>query len=131
MGYHFSTPQTSCACAPIVLHMHKKFELNRTKIKGGCQSCRKVVAHDSRSDLPLVALCLVIYIPHSEPEVSHKQRKMVFNKVFFVLVSVNKCIPLRNFILERQQITCVRRPKESFDLVSVKWMQGQQLSLPQ
>ena len=46
--------QTSCACAPIVLHMHKKFELNWTKIKGGCQSCRKVVAHDSRSDLPLV-----------------------------------------------------------------------------
>ena len=33
--------------------MHKKFEVNRTKIKGGCQSCRKVVAHDSRSDLPL------------------------------------------------------------------------------
>ena len=35
--------------------MHKKFEVNRTKIKGGCQSCRKVVAHDSRSDLPLVS----------------------------------------------------------------------------
>ena len=34
--------------------MHKKFEINRTKIKGGCQSGKKVVPHDSRSDLPLV-----------------------------------------------------------------------------
>ena len=34
--------------------MLKKFEINRTKIKGGCQSGRKVVTHDSKSDLPLV-----------------------------------------------------------------------------
>ena len=34
--------------------MHKKFEINRTKIKGGCQSVRKVVTHDSNSDLPLM-----------------------------------------------------------------------------
>ena len=33
--------------------MHKKFEVNRTKIKGGCQSERKVVTHDSKRDLPL------------------------------------------------------------------------------
>ena len=33
--------------------MHKKFEINRTKIKGGCQSRRKVVNHNSKSDLPL------------------------------------------------------------------------------
>ena len=35
------------------MHMHKKFQVNRTKIKGGCQSGRKVVRHDSKSDLPL------------------------------------------------------------------------------
>ena len=35
-------------------HMHKKVEINRTKIKGGCQSGRKVVPHNSKSDLPLV-----------------------------------------------------------------------------
>ena len=29
------------------------FEVNHTKIKGGCQSGRKVVPHDSKSDLPL------------------------------------------------------------------------------
>ena len=33
--------------------MHKKFEKNRTKIKGGCQSGRKVVPHNAKSDLPL------------------------------------------------------------------------------
>ena len=35
--------------------MHKKFEINPTKIKGGCQLERKVVTHNSKSDLPLVA----------------------------------------------------------------------------
>ena len=33
--------------------MHKKFEINWTKIKGGCRSGRKVVIHNSNSDLPL------------------------------------------------------------------------------
>ena len=33
--------------------MHKKFEINRKKIKGGRQSGRKVVPHNSKSDLPL------------------------------------------------------------------------------
>ena len=34
---------------------HEKFEINQTKIKGSCQSGRKVVTHDSKSDLPLAA----------------------------------------------------------------------------
>ena len=38
----------------ILEHMHKKFEINETKIKGGCQSGRKLVTHNSKSDLPLV-----------------------------------------------------------------------------
>ena len=33
--------------------MHKKFEINLTKINGGCQSGRKVVTHNSKNDLPL------------------------------------------------------------------------------
>ena len=33
--------------------MHKKFEINQTKIKGGCQLGRQVVTHNSKSDLPL------------------------------------------------------------------------------
>ena len=36
--------------------MHKRFEIDRAKIKGGCQSGRKVVPHDSKSDLPLAVL---------------------------------------------------------------------------
>ena len=36
-----------------ILHMLKKLEINWTKIKGGCQSGRKVVTHSSKSDLPL------------------------------------------------------------------------------
>ena len=34
-------------------------EANHTKIKGGCQSGRKVVLHDSKSDLPLAASYLI------------------------------------------------------------------------
>ena len=30
-----------------------KFEINQTKIKGGCQLGRKIVTHNSMSDLPL------------------------------------------------------------------------------
>ena len=33
--------------------MHKKYEINWTNIKGGCQSGRKVITHNSKSDLPL------------------------------------------------------------------------------
>ena len=33
--------------------MYKKFEVNRTKIKEGCQSCIKAAHQDSKSDLPL------------------------------------------------------------------------------
>ena len=32
----------------------QEVEINRTKIKGGCQSERKVVTNNSKSDLPLI-----------------------------------------------------------------------------
>ena len=32
---------------------HMIFDVNQIKIKGGCQSGRKGVPHDSKSDLPL------------------------------------------------------------------------------
>ena len=32
---------------------HEIFEVNQTKVKGGCQSGRKVVPNDCKSDLPL------------------------------------------------------------------------------
>ena len=37
-------------------HMHKMFEMNGTKIKGGCQFGGKVVPQDSNSDLPLTGV---------------------------------------------------------------------------
>ena len=46
--------QTTCVCAPIVWHMHNKFEINQTKIKGSCQSYTKVAPQQqSWSDSPL------------------------------------------------------------------------------
>ena len=67
MGYHFSSWLTAnlnlCliyfkvkgALAILLEHMYKKFEINWTKIKIGCQSARKVIPHDSKSDLPLAS----------------------------------------------------------------------------
>ena len=43
-----------CMCCNSVDSAHGDFEVNQTKIRGGCQSRRKVVPHDSKSDLPLV-----------------------------------------------------------------------------
>ena len=65
MGYHFSsglaaTPylcliffKITRALAIILELMRKKSEINRIKIKGGCQSGRKGVTHNTKSDLPL------------------------------------------------------------------------------
>ena len=53
---HKHKPKRSILAQTILLeHMHKKFEINWTKIKGTCQSGKKRVTHDSKSDLPLVA----------------------------------------------------------------------------
>ena len=64
VGYHFSSRLTATlnlclisfkitlALAILLQHMHKKFEINQTKIKGGCQSGRKVVTHNFKNDLP-------------------------------------------------------------------------------
>ena len=38
----------------------QKFEINWTKIKGGCQSGRKVVIHNSKSYLPLTGNCFYL-----------------------------------------------------------------------
>ena len=62
MDYHFSLPiifvqiisnflcmfSNSMASADVIFKY-----LNQTKIKGGCESGRKVVPHDYKSDLPL------------------------------------------------------------------------------
>ena len=37
--------------------MHKKFEISCTEIEGGCHLGRKMVTHNSKSDLPLTMQC--------------------------------------------------------------------------
>ena len=54
--------------------MHKKFEINQTKIKGGCQSGIKVVTHDSKSDLPLGICTLYKQVVFEEDQTMVKGR---------------------------------------------------------
>ena len=70
MGYLFSSRliatlnlsliyfKITWALAILLDHRHKKFEINQTKVKVGCQLGRKVVTHNSKSDLPLSELNL-------------------------------------------------------------------------
>ena len=44
--------------------MHKKFEINQTKIKDGCQSGIKVVTHNSKRDLPVKFECTYVIKKH-------------------------------------------------------------------
>ena len=58
-------------------HAQDKFEIDRTKIKGGCQSGRKVVSHNSKSDLPLV------YLLHLDIFVVSDSLQLRFTNTFF------------------------------------------------
>ena len=57
--------------------MSMKFEINRTKIKGGCPLGRKVVPHDSKSDLPL---------PHNLKKILHLQLLIFFGQMGLILI---------------------------------------------
>ena len=68
VGYHFCSGLTATLnlCSiylKLFVHVLKQygqcscnFEINQTKIKGGCQSGRKMVPHDSKSNLSLTLL---------------------------------------------------------------------------
>ena len=72
-------------------HMHEKFEVNRTKIKGACQSGRKVVTRSSKSDLPLddliknyevIAVCMYICIFQSAQSIyRHDNEHSLFTRM--------------------------------------------------
>ena len=53
--------------------MNKKFEINQTKIKGGCQSGSTVVTHNSKSDLPLIKELMKILPPFDETFLAPKK----------------------------------------------------------
>ena len=61
--------------------MHKKFEINRTKIKGMCQSGRKVVTYNSKSDLPLVQ-----FSSAEAAQLSVQSGSRVPHAIFFVVM---------------------------------------------
>ena len=60
--------------------MQKKFEINPTKVKGSFYSGRKVVTHDSKSDLPLVTYiyfqngCFYVVVVFSAKVLSHVEQ---------------------------------------------------------
>ena len=58
--------------------MQKKFEINQTKIKGGFQSGRKVVTHNSKSDLPLVHVQVNILFTSFLRSEGHISRTHIF-----------------------------------------------------
>ena len=64
-------------------HMHKKFEINQTKIKAGCQSGRKVVTHNSKSDLPLHS-CHVIQSQSVCKKAKERERERASEKLCVV-----------------------------------------------
>ena len=53
--------------------MQKKFEMNRTKIKDGCQSGKKAVTHNSKSDLPWLGCFARVAIHNDAFEPNHVQ----------------------------------------------------------
>ena len=48
-----------------MLHVYKKFQVNRTKIKGGCQSDTKSAPQESWSDLTLVEVYREVFSCYS------------------------------------------------------------------
>ena len=63
--------------------MQKKFEINRTKSKGACQSERKVVTHNSKSDLPLIMYKNTGWPVKVESDDSLKDKPTYLNRFFF------------------------------------------------
>ena len=69
--------------------MQKKFEMNRTKIKGCCQSGRNVVTHNFKSDLPLEKQGFYASLIN-EMHISPAARKSSFDRASSAYASDNK-----------------------------------------
>ena len=71
--------QTSSTSATIVLHMYKKFEVNWTKIMGGCQSYTKAAPRESGTNLTLLSIILILDL-HATLQFA---QRLVKNRKFF------------------------------------------------
>ena len=92
LEYHFSSRLTAAlnlchiylkitrALAILLEHMHKKFKINRTKIKGGCQSGRKVVT----------TILRVICLQLAKIRLGLTKIKVGHNKAVLVSISINE-----------------------------------------
>ena len=100
--------------------MHKKFEINWTKIKGGCQSGRKEVTHNSKSDLPLahshlqtwgqilLILWLFIFIEgHFKNDMGYKKKRGVAYRHY--VIWQHFCL-LRRQTVKKKALTGTNNP---------------------
>ena len=75
--------------------MHKKFVINRTKIKGGCQSRRKVVTHNSKTYFFFRQIEMTEYVdklfdletPYGQPNLS-KFGELVNDEMWWVVTEI-------------------------------------------
>ena len=84
--------------------MHRKFEINPTKIKGGCQVGREVVTHNSKSDLPIVYILCTEPGPYVNSHTHTRDLMTNFNTQFFFQgQKQNKTMTKRCIIVGRGQ----------------------------
>ena len=84
-------------------HMLKKFEINRTKIKGSCQSGRKVVPQDSKSDLPLVHILIALF------DCTSVNRHYVFSIKEYILLFFPNLFPKCMYTFSKKIDTLVHK----------------------
>ena len=63
--------------------MHKKFEIDRTKIKGGCHSGRIAVTNNSKNDLPLAAGWALFDDAYLKESLQRSQKWMQMNSLIY------------------------------------------------
>ena len=85
--------------AILLEHADQKFEINRTKIKGGCQSGRKVVTHNSKSDLPLIQR-QTIYGMFVVVSKFNQHKKWLWRMVSMHSLHILICLVLFSFVLK-------------------------------
>ena len=89
--------------------MKKNFEINRTKIEGGCQSGRKVVTHNSKSDLALICNISIIYNYHFSYEsfcAPNKSKiKSEHTYIFWKIIKIHQLVLVHSAKIANEQKT--------------------------
>ena len=94
--------------------------MNETKIKGGCQSGRKVVSHDSKSDLPLVKgdvyflFGLESFSSLGCSPIMTKNKSGYYDRALTSIRSVKVCKMVSNYIFMGNQIRWDAQPSHYY-----------------